>query len=107
MLAELVGRCPALTNLNLSKCAGATDATLAAIARSWWAVGSGPCPLTPSLPLPRPLPRAPTLALTSPRLSVLDLKDSDECTDAGLIAVAGGCAKLQALARSIGRSMDG
>jgi hypothetical protein len=96
-----VGRCSALTNLNLAKCAGATDATLAAIARSWWAVGSGPCPLTPSLP------RAPTLALTSPRLSVLDLKDSDECTDAGLIAVAGGCAKLQALARSIGRSMDG
>ena len=103
MLAELVGRCPALTNLNLSKCAGATDATLAAIARSWWAVGSWPCPLTPSLPLPLPLPRSPTLALTSPRLSVLDLKDSDECTDAGLIAVAGGCAKLQALARWIGR----
>ena len=59
-----------------------------------------------SLPLPLPLPLSPTLALTSPRLSVLDLKDSDECTDAGLIAVAGGCAKLQALARWIGRWMD-
>ena len=35
-----------------------------------------------------------------------ELKDSDECTDAGLIAVAGGCAKLQALARWIGRWMD-
>ena len=54
-------------------------------------------------PVPAPIP---TLALTSPRLSVLDLKDSDECTDAGLIALAGGCAKLQALARWIGRWMD-
>ena len=66
-LVHLLGSCTSLTNLNISKCRGATDATLAAVARS------------------------------CPRLTVLDLKDSDECTDAGIVAIADGCAMLEEL----------